>query len=109
MKLGQFVCLGHLQRLKNRFSHGYSVQVKVPLTGINHFKEELLRSLPGVEIEGKTFFHFPLISSWINIIRTTQWHAVLQRAHPFDGRSSTEWILRSIAGIRVLQHQAESK
>ncbi|CAF4338308.1 unnamed protein product, partial [Rotaria magnacalcarata] len=26
MKLGQLMCLGNLQRLKNRFGHGYAVQ-----------------------------------------------------------------------------------
>jgi len=55
MKLGQFVCLGSLQRLKNRFGHGYAVQVKVPINKMNKFKNELMVSLPGIEIEGKDF------------------------------------------------------
>ena len=55
MKLGQFVCLGSLQRLKNRFGHGYAVQVKVPNNRMNSFKDELVLSLPGIEIEGKYF------------------------------------------------------
>jgi hypothetical protein len=53
MKLGQFVCLGSLQRLKNRFGHGYAVQVKVPIDTMNEFKDELMRNLPGIQIEGK--------------------------------------------------------
>ena len=53
MKLGQFVCLGTLQRLENRFSHGYTVQVKVSSSTMQNFKEQLLLSLPGVDIEGK--------------------------------------------------------
>jgi hypothetical protein len=53
MKLGQFTCLGNLQRLKNRFGHGYAVQVKLPLGDINTFKEELMLTLPGVQIDGK--------------------------------------------------------
>jgi hypothetical protein len=53
MKLGQFMCLGNLQRLKNRFGHGYAVQVKLPLQDINAFKEELMLTLPGVQIDGK--------------------------------------------------------
>ena len=53
MKLGQFICLGNLQRLKNRFGHGYAVQVKLPLGDINTFKEELMLTLPGVQIDGK--------------------------------------------------------
>jgi hypothetical protein len=55
MKLGQFLCLGSLQRLKNRFGHGYAVQVKVPINTMNKFKNELMISLPGIEIEGKDF------------------------------------------------------
>jgi hypothetical protein len=55
MKLGQFMCLGNLQRLKNRFGHGYAVQVKLPLDDINRFKEELMLTLPGVQIDGKIF------------------------------------------------------
>jgi hypothetical protein len=53
MKLGQFVCLGNLQRLKNRFGHGYAVRIKLPLQDINTFKEELMLTLPGVQIQGK--------------------------------------------------------
>jgi len=53
MKLGQFVCLGNLQRLKNRFGNGYAVRIKVPLKDIDAFKEELKLNLPGVQIQGK--------------------------------------------------------
>jgi hypothetical protein len=53
MKLGQFMCLGNLQRLKNRFGHGYAVQVKLPLSDIELFKAELELTLPGVQIDGK--------------------------------------------------------
>ena len=53
MKLGQFMCLGNLQRLKNRFGNGYAVQIKVPITNMNMFKEELLSTVPGIEIQGK--------------------------------------------------------
>lgn len=52
MKLGQFVCFGNLQRLKNRFGNGYAVQVKLPLDSVELFKEELKLTLSGVEIEG---------------------------------------------------------
>lgn len=47
------MCLGNLQRLKNRFGNGYAVQVKLPLNSINLFKEELMLTLPGVQIDGK--------------------------------------------------------
>ena len=47
------MCLGNLQRLKNRFGHGYAVQVKLPLNNIDRFKEELILTLPGIEIQGK--------------------------------------------------------
>ncbi|CAF3938721.1 unnamed protein product [Rotaria magnacalcarata] len=51
MKLGQLMCLGNLQRLKNRFGHGYAVQVKLPLRDIEIFKQELMLTLPGVQID----------------------------------------------------------
>ncbi|CAM4944466.1 unnamed protein product [Rotaria socialis] len=51
MKLGQFMCLGNLQRLKNRFGNGYVVQVKLPLQDIEIFKQELMLTLPGVQID----------------------------------------------------------
>ena len=53
MKLGQFMCLGNLQRLKNRFGNGYAVQVKLPLSHIDKLKGELMLTLPGVQIDGK--------------------------------------------------------
>ncbi len=53
MKLGQFMCLGNLQRLKNRFGNGYAVQVKLPLKDMDTFKEELMITLPGIQIQGK--------------------------------------------------------
>ncbi len=56
MKLGQFMCLGNLQRLKNRFGNGYAVQVKLPLSDISTFKEELTLTLPGVQFDGKIIF-----------------------------------------------------
>lgn len=55
MKLGQFVCLGSLQRLKNRFGHGYAVQVKVSASTMDRFIRELTQTLPGIEIEGIDF------------------------------------------------------
>ncbi|CAF0732489.1 unnamed protein product [Adineta steineri] len=66
MKLGQFVCLGTLQRLKNRFGSGYAVQVKLPLQDVNVFKEELMLTLPGIQIEeqhnGMLFCSIPFSS-----------------------------------------------
>ena len=56
MKLGQFMCLGNLQRLKNRFGNGYAVQVKLPPDDINKFKEELKSTIPGVQVDGKIIF-----------------------------------------------------
>jgi len=77
MKLGQFVCLGNLQRLKNRFGHGYAIQVKVPINKMNKFKDELMISLPGIEIEGNNDFLSPTINIYIEKIRTTQRNALL--------------------------------
>ena len=54
MKSGQFVCLGSLQHLRNRFGTGYGVQVKVAGNDVNRVKNDLLASLPGIEIQGKT-------------------------------------------------------
>jgi ABC-type multidrug transport system ATPase subunit len=53
MKMGQFVCLGNLQRLKNRFGNGYAVQVKLPVKDVDRFKEELIANVPGVVVQGK--------------------------------------------------------
>ncbi len=53
MKSGQFICLGNLQRLKNRFGNGYAVRIKVPLTNIKAFTDELVFVLPGLVIQGK--------------------------------------------------------
>ncbi|UJR36716.1 hypothetical protein I4U23_029432 [Adineta vaga] len=67
MKLGQFMCLGNLQRLKNRFGNGYAVQVKLALQDISRFKEELMLTLPGVEIDeqhnGMLFCTIPFSTS----------------------------------------------
>ncbi|CAF0848696.1 unnamed protein product [Rotaria sordida] len=86
MKLGQFMCLGNLQRLKNRFGHGYAVQVKLPLQDINMFKEELMLTLPGVQIDeqhnGILFCTVPFssISRSSNFTNTYS----LKLAHVFD-------------------------
>jgi len=53
MKLGQFMCLGSLQRLKTGFGNGYSVQVKVTDEHIHKFKDQLILKFPGIEIEGR--------------------------------------------------------
>ena len=54
MKAGQFVCLGNLQHLKNRFGKGYAVKIKVPLDKLDEFRKDLVISLPGIKIEGTT-------------------------------------------------------
>ena len=51
MKSGQFVCLGNLQHLRNRFGNGYAVQVKVAGDNVERVKNDLLMSLPGIEIQ----------------------------------------------------------
>jgi hypothetical protein len=53
MKLGQFMCLGNVQHLKNRFGNGYAVRIKLPLSTIDTFKQELMLALPGIQIQGK--------------------------------------------------------
>ena len=53
MKSGQFMCLGTLQHLKNRFSTGYAMQIKVSSEqDVNKIKDELIAQLPGMEILG---------------------------------------------------------
>ena len=54
MKLGQFMCLGTLQRLKHRFGNGYSLQVKLSASAVKAFCQELNEALPGIEIQGKS-------------------------------------------------------
>ncbi|CAF4147319.1 unnamed protein product [Rotaria sp. Silwood2] len=86
MKLGQFMCLGNLQRLKNRFGNGYAVQVKLPLQDINLFKEELMLTLPGVKIDeqhnGILFCTVPF--SAINSSRNIASTYSLKLGHVFD-------------------------
>lgn len=54
MKLGQFQCLGSLQRLKHRFGNGYTLRVKLSVSAVKSFCEELNQALPGIEIQGKS-------------------------------------------------------
>ena len=51
MKTGQFMCLGNLQHLRNRFGNGYAVQVKVADRDIERVKFDLISNLPGIEIQ----------------------------------------------------------
>jgi hypothetical protein len=50
MKRGQFLCLGNLEHLKNRFGNGYVVEVKISFDKINQFKDDLFQTFPGIEI-----------------------------------------------------------
>ena len=52
MKLGQFMCLGSLQRLKHRFGNGYAVQIKLSVSSVESFRKELTMALPGIQIQG---------------------------------------------------------
>ena len=51
MKAGQFMCLGRLQHLRNRFGNGYAVQVKVAGDDVDKVKADLIANLPGIEIQ----------------------------------------------------------
>ena len=53
MKLGQFMCLGSLQHLRNRFGTGYGIQMNVAGKDVNRVKNDLLANLPGIEFQGK--------------------------------------------------------
>ncbi len=46
------MCLGNLQHLRNRFGRGYAVQIKVAGEDIQKVKDDLVLSLPGIEIQG---------------------------------------------------------
>ncbi|CAF1000356.1 unnamed protein product [Rotaria sordida] len=67
MKSGQFVCLGTLQHLKNRFGNGYAVQVKLSIDKVNQLKHELELTFSGINIEdehnGILYCHVPLSMS----------------------------------------------
>ena len=54
MKLGQFMCLGSLQHLKNRFGDGYAVQLKVAIDQVQNVKEDLAFNFPTIEIQGRS-------------------------------------------------------
>ncbi|CAF1280253.1 unnamed protein product [Rotaria sordida] len=66
MKSGQFICLGNLQHLKNRFGKGYSVQVKVSREKMNEFQQELATN----EQNGVLFCNVPFSSSASNNIES---------------------------------------
>ncbi|CAF4206822.1 unnamed protein product [Rotaria magnacalcarata] len=75
MKAGQFLCLGSLQHLKNRFGNGYVVQVKVSIDKLNRIKDELEFTLPGIKIEdeknGMLFCHVPVSTIPTDHVHTT--------------------------------------
>jgi ABC-type uncharacterized transport system ATPase subunit len=53
MKQGQFMCLGTLQHLRQRFSTGYAVQIKVAKEkSVDNVRDALTLQLPGIEILG---------------------------------------------------------
>ncbi|CAF2146243.1 unnamed protein product [Rotaria magnacalcarata] len=51
MNKGQFMCLGNLQHLRTRFGNGYAVKIKVAGDDIEGVKENLIASLPGIEVQ----------------------------------------------------------
>ncbi|CAF1369748.1 unnamed protein product, partial [Rotaria sordida] len=51
MKMGQFMCLGNLQHLRNRFGNGYAIKVKVVGDNVDNIKTQLMSDLPGIEIQ----------------------------------------------------------
>lgn len=53
MKLGQFVCLGNLQRLKHRFGIGYIIQIRLSADKVETFKSNAKAQLTELEICGK--------------------------------------------------------
>lgn len=53
MKMGQFMCLGNLQHLRNRFGNGYGVKIKVGTDTVENIKADLVATLPGIEIQGR--------------------------------------------------------
>ncbi|CAF3910360.1 unnamed protein product [Rotaria sp. Silwood2] len=67
MKLGQFMCLGNLQHLKNRFGDGYAVQVKVSIDQVHQTKHDLISTFPDIEIQdqhdGVLFCNVPFSST----------------------------------------------
>ncbi|CAF2474913.1 unnamed protein product [Rotaria sp. Silwood2] len=81
MKSGQFICLGNLQHLKNRFGKGYAVQFKVSHEKVKEFQQELTRILPGIEIEdeqnGVLFCNVPFSSSPSNNIQSAPYSSNL--------------------------------
>ena len=71
MKTGQFRCLGNLQHLKNRFSKGYEVQIKIcHHVDVNRVKNLLTEQLPGIEILGKSWLR--IMRKFIRPFRSTQ-------------------------------------
>ena len=56
MKAGQFTCLGTLQHLRNRFSSGFALQIKVSNDeDVRQIRNELVDRFPGITVQGKMY------------------------------------------------------
>lgn len=57
MKAGQFTCLGTLQHLRNRFSSGFALQIKVSNDeDVRQIRNELVDRFPGITVQGKMYW-----------------------------------------------------
>ncbi|CAF1690447.1 unnamed protein product, partial [Adineta ricciae] len=67
MKSGQLMCLGNLQKLKQRFGTGYIIQVQLSFDSTERFLEELLFTFPRTEIQkrynGTVFCTIPFLTT----------------------------------------------
>ncbi|CAF1538429.1 unnamed protein product, partial [Adineta ricciae] len=73
MKSGQLMCLGNLQKLKQRFGNGYLIQVQLSFDSIERFIEDLLFTFPRTEIQkrynGTLFCTIPFLTTNENRIK----------------------------------------
>ncbi|CAF1607738.1 unnamed protein product, partial [Adineta ricciae] len=67
MKSGQLLCLGNLQKLKQRFGNGYIIQVQLSFDSTDRFLEELLFTFPRTEVQkrynGTLFCTIPFLTT----------------------------------------------
>lgn len=96
MKKGQFVCLGKLQHLRNRFGTGYSVQIKVAGENMEKVKMNLIASLPGIDIQDQhnevLFCNVPFASTTTTSTRSRRNSVALSfnLAHVFKVLNATK-------------------
>lgn len=105
MKTGQFMCLGTLQHLRNRFSTGYAVQIKVSNDeDVDRVRNGLASQLTTIEILGKRKLSSSLVFS--SLFRLDQHNEMLFCNIPFAGQTQSTTLAQI---FQILNRKKEEK